>query len=181
MPPSYVKVVLVLMLWALVPSATGPLFWILLGAAIVVTLYAISRLRYFYGTPWRRLFFPMFRAYLRDSVITGKTDSPEQRLGRLLPVFLPRLEPGEAEVLAAEWAGSFEGFLEDPFYQALIDRHGGDRPLDDKLAKFRAWFEESKNRNAYFVRYAFGNVIEEHAGTEQKRQFWEAVLANRLP
>lgn len=181
MPSSFLKVVAILMLWALVPVATGAMFWILLLLAAAATIYFVSRLRYLYGAPWRRLYFPMFREYLRDTMVTGSSHSPEERLTRLMPVFLPSVDPGQAKVLVSTWSASFADFLDDSFYKELILAHGGNQSSSEKLAVFRTWLEKPANRNSYFVRYVFGNVIERHAGEDQKRQFWEAVLANKLP
>ena len=181
-----------LILWVLVLGAVGWAAVVFAVLAIFSTWFLISHLRYRFGSPWRRMYFPLLGWYQRRvaAFLVGHRNEPEQDAGagRLPKLLLPRLlqevDPSltrsEAEIRLAELEADFATWFDSPWMKELAGAVFGREPTDEEIRAALQGLNERGEYNSYFVRFVLGELIGERLGDDQKRDYWTAVIKRQV-
>lgn len=159
-------------------------WWFVIGVA-VLGLWKLNRWYYYSSRPWRKVHFPMMRAYAAASGLErgqaereGREFNLNTALLNLLKMVNPKVSIGHGELIRREFERC-ESFYDEPLIQQyLVEKKGADktqiRPLMEKIKN-----SMHTSDKGLMVRMVIASVIEEQFSPIDRGEYLVEVFSGR--
>ena len=159
-------------------------WWFVIGV-VVFGLWKLNRWYYYSSRPWRKVHFPMMRAYAGASGLEAGQAEREGRefnlntaLLNLLKMVNPKVSIGHEELIQREFERC-ETFYDEPLIQKyLVEKKGIDKT---QIGPVLEQIENSMNTSdkGLMVRMVIASVIEEQFSSLDRGEYLFQVFSGR--